>query len=149
MEGDGGRAAKAGDGMKPDTGDGTEPDRFDELPAVALPIDPEEGRRIRRRRSAKRRIEPLVVVWLVSHVVPYLAAYFFSESLPAPNEPHGRLLLSLLAASQWFALFVAGAAAVVTIRNWSVLSRGWIVGGLFPWAVFVGEITFMFVMTRL
>ncbi len=128
---------------------GDEADRFQDLPAVALPIDPEEQRRLRRARAARRWIDPLVLAWFVAHVVPYLILFGFGNELLSSENRYRQVALSLLWASQLFALFSAGAAAVVTGRNWSVLSRGWIVGGLFPWAVFVGEVTWMYAMTLL
>lgn len=119
-----------------------------DVPAFARPIDPDENRRIRGRRAAKRWIEPLILAWFVAYAMPYLLLIFFSKHL-GPSNSYGRTLLALLGASHLFSLFAAAAVAFVTARNLSALSRGWIAVGLFPWAVFVAELTAMYVVTRL
>lgn len=121
----------------------------EELPRWALPVDPEEGRRSRRSRSAKRWIEPLVFAWLVSHGLPWLFLVTIASDFLGADKPYSRLVVSLLFASQVLAILAAGAAAVITIRSWSSLSWGWIAGGLFPWAVFLAELTAMYALMLL
>jgi hypothetical protein len=119
------------------------------LPRWALPVDPAEGRQRRRLRSAKRWIEPLVFTWLVSHGLPWLFLVTIASDFLGADKPYARLVVSLLVGSQVLAVLAAGTAAIITIRNWSSLSWGWIVGGLFPWAVFLAELTVLYAVALL
>jgi hypothetical protein len=121
----------------------------DVTPSRALPMDPGEGRQIRRLRRAKWWIDRLAFVWLVAHGLPYLLLFVIPAVLIGPGgKPHS-FVIPLLFGSQILALFAAGAAAVMTVRNWSTLPWPWIVAGLFPWTAFLAELTVMYGLTLL
>ena len=99
------------------------------------PVGEYERRIAERRRSSRNQMLGYLLVWVVSQgllpVVLPLAEGWYAHRQMAEAFVYWLFFVATMAA--------AGMAAVA-LRGWSFLYRRWIVVGLAPWVVLIGEV---------